>query len=204
MQPPAAETGRPRCADTRPVSLRAVTIVPDAKDWTWVLDRPCPECGLDTQSFPRDAIPGMIRANAEQWHGLLTGPLELRQRPAPGTWSPAEYGCHVRDVFRLYDTRLTLMLTIDGPHYPNWDQDATAVEERYAEQDPVVVADELVAAAEAIAARFEQVDCEQWQRTGYRSDGAEFTIESFARYFVHDPVHHLHDVTGQRAAASDG
>jgi hypothetical protein len=25
-------------------------------------------------------------------------------------------------------------------------------------------------------------------------------VESFARYFVHDPVHHLHDVTGQRYA----
>jgi hypothetical protein len=24
-------------------------------------------------------------------------------------------------------------------------------------------------------------------------------VETFARYFVHDPVHHLYDVTGQRA-----
>jgi hypothetical protein len=58
-----------------------VTIVPDTKDWTWVLDRPCPECGLDTQR---------------------------------------------------------------------------------------------------------------------RGDGARFTVESFARYLVHDPVHHLFDVTGAR------
>jgi len=28
---------------------------------------------------------------------------------------------------------------------------------------------------------------------------ARFTVETFARYFVHDPVHHLYDVTGQRA-----
>jgi hypothetical protein len=58
-----------------------------------------------------------------------------------------------------------------------------------------VVAGELHGAAEVIAARFEGVTGDQWQRTGYRSDGAEFTVESFARYFVHDPVHHLHDVT---------
>ena len=38
----------------------------------------------------------------------------------------------------------------------------------------------------------------QWQRTGRRSDGASFTVETFARYFIHDPVHHLYDVTGQR------
>jgi hypothetical protein len=180
-----------------------VTIVPDTKDWTWVLHRPCPECGLDTRSFAREAVPGMIRGNAERWHALLTGPGDQRRRPDAQTWSPAEYGCHVRDVFRLYDSRLTLMLTSDAPHYPNWDQDATAVQERYAEQDPVVVADELVAAAESIATRFEQVAGERWQRTGYRSDGAEFTVESFARYFIHDPIHHLHDVTRPHATASE-
>jgi hypothetical protein len=88
-----------------------------------------------------------------------------------------------------------LMLTEDGPRYPNWDQDATALAGGYASQDPAVVAGELHDAAEVIAARFDGVAGEQWQRTGYRSDGAAFTIETFARYFVHDPVHHLNDVT---------
>ena len=88
------------------------------------------------------------------------------------------------------------MLTQDGPQYPNWDQDATAVADRYSEQDPAVVAAGLSEAAEAIAARFGTVDGDQWQRTGARSDGAQFTVESFARYFIHDPVHHLYDVTG--------
>ena len=27
-----------------------------------------------------------------------------------------------------------------------------------------------------------------------RSDGVAFTVVSFARYFLHDPVHHLDDV----------
>jgi hypothetical protein len=27
-----------------------------------------------------------------------------------------------------------------------------------------------------------------------RSDGAQFTVESFARYLVHDPLHHEFDV----------
>ena len=40
------------------------------------------------------------------------------------------------------------MLTQDGPQYPNWDQDATAVQDRYAEQDPAAVSAELAAAAE--------------------------------------------------------
>jgi hypothetical protein len=175
-----------------------MTIVPDTKDWTWVLQRPCPECGLDTQKFPRDAIAATIRTNAAAWQDALTGPGDARSRPASGTWSALEYGCHVRDVLRLYDERLQLMLTEDGPLYPNWDQDATAVADCYSEQDPAVVAAELAEAAEIIAVRFESVTDGQWQRTGRRSDGAQFTVETFARYFIHDPVHHLYDVTRAR------
>ncbi len=55
-------------------------------------------------------------------------------------------------------------------------------------------------AADVIAARFEGVSGSQWQRTGSRSDGARFTIESFARYLIHDVIHHLYDVTGARHA----
>jgi hypothetical protein len=93
------------------------------------------------------------------------------------------------------------MLSQDGPRYPNWDQDATAVADRYGEQDPAVVAAELGQAAEAIATRFESVAGDQWLRTGLRGDGAHFTVETFGRYFIHDPVHHLYDVTGIRRRA---
>ncbi len=49
----------------------------------------------------------------------MTVSPDPRTRPAMGKWLPLEYGCHVRDVLRLYGTRLDLMLTIDGPRYPN-------------------------------------------------------------------------------------
>jgi len=179
-------------------TVLAMTIEPDYKDWTWVLRRPCPECGLDTQSFSRDEIGGMIRANAASWQRVLTGPGDPSARPSPAKWSALEYGCHVRDVLRLYEQRLTLMLTRDGPQFANWDQDATAVDNRYGEQDPVAVARELASAAEVIAAHFDAIAPSQWDRTGRRSDGVDFTVESFGRYFIHDPVHHLHDVTGTR------
>jgi len=187
----------------RPGTFPVMAIVPDTKDWTWVLRHRCPECGLDTQSFPRGAIAGMIRANAAAWHDVLARSGNARRRPSPGKWAALEYGCHVRDVLRLYDQRLQMMLTQDGPQYPNWDQDATAVADHYGEQDPAVVAAELTEAAEVIAARFETVAGDQWQRTGARSDGAQFTVESFARYFIHDPIHHLYDVTGTPRADPD-
>ena len=76
-----------------------MTITPDTKDWTWVLARPCPECDLDTQAFPVEAVPGMVMANAAAWQDALAGPEvpgDARTRPEPAKWSPLEYGCHVR------------------------------------------------------------------------------------------------------------
>jgi hypothetical protein len=171
------------------------TVTPDTKDWTWVLRRPCPECGFDSRSVVREEVPALLRGNAARWRALLAGG-EVRSRPRPGVWSPLEYGCHVRDACRVYDERVRLMLTTDDPAYPNWDQDATAVAEHYGDQDPGVVAEELDRAAGALADRFAGVSGGGWQRTGTRSDGASFTVESIGRYFLHDVVHHVHDVTG--------
>lgn len=177
-----------------------MAIIPDTKDWTWVLERPCPECGFDTSSFALEELPELVRANAAAWQDILTGPGDTTARPRPDKWSGLEYGCHVRDVFRLFDHRLSLILTQDDPLFPNWDQDETAVQERYAEQDPATVASELAKAADTIAGHFAEVTGDQWTRTGRRSDGASFTTETFGRYFIHDPVHHLWDATGISAA----
>jgi hypothetical protein len=68
------------------------------------------------------------------------------------------------------------------------------VKERYGEQDLQQVDRELREAAHRLADRFDGVEGAQWERTGTRSDGAHFTTETFARYLMHDPVHHLHDV----------
>jgi hypothetical protein len=174
-------------------------IVPDDRDWTWVLERPCPECGFEAAAVDVTEVAAMIRANAAEWRKILADdPAAVRTRPVPDRWSALEYGAHVRDVHRIYLHRLDLMLTRDDPHYPNWDQDATARAERYGEQDPRTVASELSAAADALADRFESVDGDRWRRTGRRSDGARFTIDSFARYLVHDPIHHVHDVRSAR------
>jgi hypothetical protein len=88
------------------------------------------------------------------------------------------------------------MLAEVDPHYENWDQDATAIEDAYGDQDPGVVADELATASAELGALFAGVEGDRWQRTGRRSDGAAFTVESIGRYYLHDIEHHLWDVTG--------
>ena len=52
--------------------MSEATIEPDTKDWTWVLDRPCPECGFDASAVTVDRIPAVIRDNATTWEAVLT------------------------------------------------------------------------------------------------------------------------------------
>lgn len=170
------------------------TIVPDTKNWTWVLERSCPECGLDTTEVRFAELPTLIRENAAAWPAVLDS-VDVRTRPDPQTWSPLEYAAHVRDVYRIFAQRLQLMLGEDDPLFENWDQDATAVEDGYADQDPHLVSTELVEAAEVLAVAFEHVPADALARTGRRSDGARFTTETLGRYLIHDPVHHLWDVS---------
>jgi hypothetical protein len=170
-------------------------IVPDTKNWTWVIERPCPECGFDASTFTSGDVAGLIRQNATGWPAVLERD-DVRARPNDHTWSPLEYSAHVRDVYRLYLYRLGLMLDEDDPLYPNWDQDETAIAERYNEQDPATVSEEIQIAAAALADAFDAVEGEQWERPGRRSDGQAFTVATFATYLVHDPIHHLHDVGG--------
>lgn len=170
-------------------------IVPDDKDWTWVLERPCPECGFDSGSVAPPAVAALVRESTDRWIAVLDTPVEhLRARPDPSRWTVLEYAVHVRDVLRLYRTRLALMVDVDDPLFPNWDQDVTAREERYNDQDPAIVAVELHEAGVALADAFDAIDGDQWQRPGRRGDGASFTIATFAQYLIHDPVHHLWDV----------
>jgi hypothetical protein len=176
-----------------------VTITPDTKDWTWVIERRCPECGFDGSTVDRTQVGRLVRQNAATWAELLRSPGDVQSRPRPDVWSTAEYACHIRDVYRLFLQRLDLMLAEDAPQFANWDQDETAVADRYSEQDPATVATELVAAAAPLAARFSQVSGAEWDRTGNRSDGSQFTVDTFARYLLHDLVHHVYDVTGTPA-----
>jgi len=170
-----------------------MAITPDTKDWTWTSSRACPECGFDASAIDRLSVPDRVRENARSWAAVLQRD-GLRERPNEQTWSPLEYAAHVRDVHRVYAQRLERFLVEDNPTFVNWDQDAASVADKYNEQNPEVVSTELLEAAEASASGFQKVPADAWTRTAERSDGATFTLDSFARYYLHDVVHHLWDV----------
>jgi hypothetical protein len=172
-----------------------VNIPPDTKDWTWVLREPCPDCGFDASLPARDDLAPLVREVARRWQAAMASVDDVGRRPDPIVWSPLEYSCHVRDVFAIAAYRVGLMLDEDDPLFANWDQDETAVAEDYGSQDPDVVVPDLVARAQEFADALAAVGPDQWERSGRRSDGAVFTVESCGRYLLHDPIHHLTDVT---------
>jgi hypothetical protein len=170
-----------------------MAIEPDTKDWTWVLQESCPECGFDPAAVDVHALPELVHENTRGWYGALDG-ADAAVRPDDATWSRLEYACHVRDVHRLFAERLRLMLEQDDPRFANWDQDVTAVEDRYDLQDPATVSVELVEAAAEVAAVYAGVAEDQWSRPGRRSNGSVFTVATLGVYHLHDVVHHLHDI----------
>ncbi len=167
---------------------------PDAKDWTWAITERCPECGFDPAHIEREDIPDLTRDYAAVLADAARAATST-ERPAPTVWSALEYACHVRDVCAIYVARLTHMLDEDDPIFANWDQDEAAVEDQYWTQRPGLVAGQVIAAADTIAAGFADIQAYQWQRPGRRSNGSVFTIETFATYFLHDLAHHAWDVS---------
>lgn len=168
-------------------------IVPDDKDWTWVIEKRCPDCGFDASQVTAEQLPGQFRAAAQPWPQVLARP-DVNVRPKPQTWSPLEYAAHVRDVYRVFDDRLTLMLTTDDAVFENWDQDAAAVAGNYQLEDPEAVGSAIQEGAQELAADYSEVHGDAWERRGLRSNGSHFTVLTLGRYCLHDLVHHLYDV----------
>jgi DinB superfamily len=181
----------PLPADASDIVPAAIT--PDDKDWTWTLHERCPDCGFVAADVPARDIAPRVTAFTDPWPGVLSR-TGASLRPKPSTWSPLEYACHVRDVCRLFEQRARLMLAEDAPTFANWDQDETAVADRYGEQDPATVAREVVEAAAGLAGAYAAVPDDAWSRTGIRSNGSRFTVLTLGQYGLHDLAHHLWDV----------
>ena len=182
------------CWPDRADTVRSM-IVPDDKDWTWVLARACPECGFDANTCAAEAVPDLVRANARTWRRFLDDGVIRPGRPYPSTWSPLEYACHVRDVYERYSDRIAIMLAEQDPLFANWDQDVSAAEGHYDTQDPSFVVAHLGTSAEALADRLGSLSAAEWPRPGRRSDGASFTVATISRYMIHDTIHHVWDIT---------
>lgn len=177
-----------RCMDTTPSPA-----APDSRDWTFVVDEGCSECGY----VPHDpAMTGeRLRAGVPRWTAVLERP-GVAERPEPRVWSPLEYASHSRDLVRVLGERIAVMLEEEGAPFADYDGEAEAVRQEFWRNDPAEVAREISANTEATVEVLGRVSGEDWERTGLRGDGRPFTITELSRYLLHDVEHHLHDVAG--------
>ncbi|MDA8196585.1 MAG: DinB family protein [Actinomycetota bacterium] len=169
-------------------------IVPDDKDWTFVITEGCNQCSF--QPYPARETSSRLAEATKYYEKALANP-NVSLRPSEGIWSPLEYSCHVRDVLELFNERLTKMLTIDDAQFDNWDQDQNAIEKDYENQNPDEVLVELRKNSELLSMAFSQVEEDDWSKRGLRSNGSRFTVETFAIYLMHDIEHHIYDIENQ-------
>lgn len=165
-------------------------------DWTWVLERQCPQCLSDVNDAHRDQLAARVRVVGGAWRELLNRGkvVQMLRDDDDRTWTPLQYGCHVRDVFDRFEDRARLMLKKRKTQtFSDWDQEQEAIKSDYASQDPAKVAYTLASNAGKYADLLDRVHGEEWAKTGNRSDGATFTVESLTRYMLHDVEHHLWD-----------
>lgn len=164
-------------------------------------DGPCEECGFEPESVLPEAVPDAVRAVGRRYRIPLTKGLAgedlgalLRAHPLEGTWSALSYACHVRDVLRVFRERTNRMLLEETPEVGWWDHEASVVDDRYDEQDPLVIATAVEVGADDYAGVLAGVDDGAWERTGVRRGGELFSVLTLAQYGLHEANHHLLDV----------
>jgi hypothetical protein len=163
----------------------------------------CQECGFDGDSLSPADTTTALRAFARRYRAPLTrflpgedGDAIVRQRPDATTWSALEYACHVRDVFDVYAARVERTLVEDSPTFESMGRDERARRDRYNEQNPGAVADQLAGNAERLAGLLDGVDANGWERTAVNPypEPATRPLLWMARHVVHEGSHHLLDI----------
>lgn len=168
-------------------------IIPDDKNWTFVLDSTCHECHHDVRHVsPRDVIE-LLPQIVDRFQ-LVLQRTNARIRSNPARWSDQEYVIHVADMLMVMEHRLELMAANDSPTFPNWDQDQAANNGNYnsvAAQDAKI---RLQAAAGKYSRRLASFAPEDLTREGLRSNGSAFTVTTLNQYAWHDVLHHVWDL----------
>jgi hypothetical protein len=155
-------------------------------------------------SEPPESLGAMAVELAADWREfLVTADDEyLRTNPAPGVFSPIQYGAHVRDILRVYGDRVLLAIAEDDPEVPTFHPSEDEWN-AYNSLDCEELAADLEGQADRLAAILDALEDDAWSRTVTRqalvagTDGVyRFTVAGIASYAVHEAHHHLLDADG--------
>lgn len=165
------------------------------------MDR-CEECGFEYNVTEAPKAASSIVAGIAELAGLLVDPdADLRSRREPATWSPVEYGCHVRDVLLVQRERVLAARRTDRPSFNPMGRDERADHDGYADQQPADVARQLNDAAQLFTNVLNLLSSQDWDRDlmyNYPKPAAR-SLRWVAVHTVHEVSHHLLDVRRQLA-----
>ena len=171
--------------------------------WQWARTQSeaCPQCGENTSAIDRMLLGPALLESAEEWCDFLVSADEayLRNIPAPGVFSPLQYGAHVRDLQQVYGDRILLMLKERNPVFPQFNPDEDAWK-AFNELEVEALADQINERAQRLADILAGLAPDDWSRTMVRDGGSDgvfsFTVAGLASYAVHESRHHLRDANG--------
>src|SRR5438128_7555111 len=133
---------------------------------------------------------------------ILTDPeSDVRSRREPQTWSPLEYGCHLRDVFLVQRERVLAARRLDRPSFDPMGRDERVELDGYSAQDTDDVVRQLTNAGSMFANVVSRLGPSDWERTCVYSypTPSERSLRWVAVHTVHEVRHPLLDIRRQLA-----
>jgi hypothetical protein len=166
-------------------------------------------CGFCGYEYHLDravgASQGIVDGTAAIAERLISQNVErLRARPRPETWSPLEYGCHVRDVLLVQRERVLAARRTNRPTFDPMGRDERVEHDGYRVQQPGDVARQLRDAALMFTHVLGRLSPDEWSRTVTYNypQRQERSLAWVAVHTEHEVLHHLRDIEMQLTGSS--
>ena len=159
-------------------------------------DHVCDPCGISYQETTVQAAVTTLAAFPERLRAAVSAldPDSLATRPQPGTWSPLEYLCHLRDVLVSATIRLYRSQTEDTPAIEPMFNDLRAARFHYNRRDVAEVLSEITDNVDGFLEQVKRVKSDGWPRRLSRLPGEYRTACWLVRQTMHEAEHHLRDI----------
>lgn len=126
----------------------------------------CHECGFSYDLAEASQAGQLIQDDVGEFAFLLKGPeRDVVARPQAGTWSPLEYGCHLRDVLLVQRERVLAARRADRPPVEAMGREERVDHDGYADQAAGDVARQLADAAQMFVKVLDRLGPNDWDRT---------------------------------------
>jgi hypothetical protein len=113
------------------------------------------------------------------------------QNDNPGGWTLLDVLYHVADFDEFVYQRTQMILMQDFPHLPAYDHDALAVELFRNKQDKDAIFARFTESRARLAALFESLSSEKWERAGLHPEYGHLTLLDVLMHVAHHDVIHL-------------